>query len=60
MIEREVTTSPGFARPRAWRAAMLEFDPVPQGERSARPVVTVEPVQTAQQLQALYATVGWY
>ena len=26
----------------------------------ARPVVTVEPVETAQQLQALYATVGWY
>ena len=29
-------------------------------EWAARPVVTVEPVETAQQLQALYATVGWY
>lgn len=29
-------------------------------EWAAQPVVTVEPVETAQQLQTLYATVGWF
>jgi hypothetical protein len=47
MIEREMTLSPGLARPRACRAAMLEFDPVPQGERSARPGRSVVQVRSA-------------
>lgn len=47
MIDRDVTLSPGLARPRAWRAAMLEFDPVPQGDRSARPGRSVVQVRKA-------------
>ena len=47
MIDRETTLSPGRASPRAWRTAMLEFDPVPQGDRSARPGRRVVQVRKA-------------
>mgnify|MGYP000582504460 CR=1 FL=1 len=46
----------GRASPRAWRTAMLEFDPVPQGDRSARPGRNVVQVRKAPSGSSLAAS----